>query len=166
MQEESRSEELTDAEMRALDHLRTAGEHLRRARAQLLGFHHGVGRGMNRYEDAVGMLLNAGRDEIAAMLYDPTARGVLDGRWSWNVVDEASEELFTPVLRAEREIRAAIRDGTADRRGFVGEGAAGRRGGRHASPSGVGVGGGTADRSRHPAREGEREIVRAEGGDD
>jgi hypothetical protein len=110
--------ELTETELTALHHCQLGIEHVHRAYGSLLDFHHRVGHAMDRFDEAERTLRAAGHDELADELRDRhLPAGVVDGRWSYEVVEAFEREFRDPVVAFE----AAVRERLADGRGHVTE---------------------------------------------
>jgi hypothetical protein len=89
-------------------------EWVERARGQLYSFHQMMGRADFLFGDAVDLLREAGHDDLAARFdADVVGRNVLDGRWTFQVVDEFDELYYAAVVAA---VRDAERDLTAGHR--------------------------------------------------
>jgi hypothetical protein len=104
--------ELSTAEREALHNLQLGIEHLHQGYGHLLAFHHAIGRGMNRFEDAREKLREAGHDEQATTLRDdllPT--GVFDERWSYELVETFADGFLATMTGFESAVREEIADG-------------------------------------------------------
>jgi hypothetical protein len=110
--------DLSKTELAALHDLQLGIEHLHRGYGHLLAFHHAVGRGMNRFEDAREELRESGHDARADALRDDLLpAGVFDERWSYELV-ETFEDGFLP---AAVEFESAVREELASGRRHVTE---------------------------------------------
>ena len=107
----STTESVTDSAFRSARH---GDRHFSRVHAELLTFHHLVGSGMNHYNRAIGLLREAGHDDLAEDLLAPVARGVLAKRWSWSVVEEYEDRFFETTPDLEQRLRDKQAAMTAD----------------------------------------------------
>lgn len=104
--------ELDDSERAALHDLQLGIEHLHRGYGNLLAFHHAVGRGMNRFEDAREELRAGGHDEWADTLRDDLLpAGVVEEMWTYEVVEAFADEFLDPAAEFEANIREELADG-------------------------------------------------------
>jgi hypothetical protein len=104
--------ELDDSERAALHDLQLGIEHLHRGYGNLLAFHHAVGRGMNRFEDARKELRASGHDEWADALRDDLLpAGVVEEMWTYEVVEAFADEFLDPAAEFEADIREELADG-------------------------------------------------------
>jgi hypothetical protein len=104
--------ELTEEELTALHHCQLGVEHVHRAYGSLLDFHHRVGHAMDRFDEAERTLRAAGHDELADELRDRhLPAGVVDGRWSYEVVEAFEREFRDPVAAFEASVRERLADG-------------------------------------------------------
>ena len=104
--------DLTEEEQQALHELQLGVENLYRGYGSLLDFHHAIGRGMDHLYDAEKVLREAGHEERADMLRDealPT--GLLEDRWTYEVVESFKREFLTEVSGFERDVRNELADG-------------------------------------------------------
>jgi hypothetical protein len=91
----------------AVAKLTKALETTERARGHLYAFHQLVGESDRRVEDAVHMLRDAGHPDWADRLErELFGRNVLDGRWTFQIVEEFDDGYWTLF----RELEAAVRD--------------------------------------------------------
>ena len=105
--------DLTEEERRALHELQLGVENLYRGYGSLLDFHHAIGRGMDHLHDAEEILREAGHEKRADMLRDealPT--GVLEDRWTYEIVESFEREFLTEVSGFEQDVREDLADGT------------------------------------------------------
>jgi hypothetical protein len=87
-------------------------EWLERARGRLYDFHQMMGRADLLFGEAVDELAAAGKDDHAARLSDEVVgRNVLDGRWTFQMVEEFEDCYYLPVREAERRLRDDLMDG-------------------------------------------------------
>ena len=104
--------ELEEGEIDALHEVEVGTEWLQRAHGHLLAFHHAVGHGMDHFETAEYVLRGEGHDELADELRDDLLPlGVLDGTWSYGVVEAYQEGLLPATLDYEERLREELADG-------------------------------------------------------
>lgn len=97
---------LTDAERRALEEAGLGSEHLDAAFGHLIEWHHQVGHGMAKFENVMVALRAAGHDDLADRLRDDLLpAGVIDDKWSYEVVDEFREEFLEAIAAFEADLR-------------------------------------------------------------
>jgi hypothetical protein len=107
-----RPDGVRDETVRAVGTLSEAYEYLIRARGHLYSFHQLMGRVDNLIGDSVDELREAGHDDLAAELErDVVGRNVLDGRWTFQIVEEFDATYFGPVTEAEARVRNELMDG-------------------------------------------------------
>jgi hypothetical protein len=87
-------------------------ERLERARGCLYEFHQLLGRADFLFGDAADLLAEAGHDELAALVRDEAVgRNVLDGRWTFQVVEEFDDGYYQPIADIERCVRDRLLGG-------------------------------------------------------
>lgn len=87
-------------------------EWVERARGHLYAFHQLIGRADFLFGDAVDMLREAGHDDAAAQLVvDIVGRNVLDGRWTFQVVDEFDDLYYRVAVDAVRRLEHDLTHG-------------------------------------------------------
>ena len=87
-------------------------EWLERARGRLYDFHQMVGHLDTKMGEAAEQLRRAGHVDTAELLErDVVGRNVLDGRWTFQVIEEFDDLYYEPIRAAERRIRDALMDG-------------------------------------------------------
>jgi hypothetical protein len=80
-----------------------------RARGRLYDFHQMMGRADLLFGEAADALDDAGQPALAAQLRDGVVgRNVLDGRWTFQVVEEFDRTYHDAVVEAEADVRAAL----------------------------------------------------------
>lgn len=100
--------------MAAVGKASEALEWVERARGHLYDFHQMMGHADFLFGDAVDMLREAGHGDAAARIDDEiVGRNVLDGRWTFQIVEEFDELYHRVVTDA---VRALERDLTGGRR--------------------------------------------------
>lgn len=89
-----------------------AFEYLIRARGHLYSFHQLMGRVDLLFEEAADELDEAGEHEVAADLRDAlVGRNVLDGRWTFQVVEEFDAVYWSEAERAVRALEERYQQG-------------------------------------------------------
>ena len=87
-------------------------EYVERARGHLYSFHQLTGRADLLFGEAAEMLAEAGQPDCAGRIRDDVVgRNVLDGRWTFQVVDEFDELYHEPVVAAVRELERHLQGG-------------------------------------------------------
>lgn len=106
--------ETTETERAALHQLQLGGEHVQRAYGHLLAFHHQIGRAMDRYAAAEPLLREAAHGDLADEIRDRhLPAGVVDDRWSYELVEDFERGFLTDVIGFERRARDRIAGGVA-----------------------------------------------------
>lgn len=104
--------DLTDEERAALHDCQLGIEHVHRAYGSLLEFHHRVGHAMDRFHDAEERLRSAGHEDLADELRDRhLATGIVDDRWSYEVVEAFERDFVDPIDGFEGRVRDRLADG-------------------------------------------------------
>ena len=81
-------------------------EWIERARGALYEFHQLMGRADLLFGDAADLLEDAGHGDLAKLVRtDVVGRNVLDGRWTFQIVEEFDDCYYEVVRDAERRIR-------------------------------------------------------------
>jgi hypothetical protein len=107
-EDEPAGDDITEAVGRASEAL----EYVIRARGHLYSFHQLMGRADLVFGEAVDLLREAGQDEVAAQLQrDVVGRNVLDGRWTFQIVDEFDDLYHDVVTDAVRSLERRFHDG-------------------------------------------------------
>ncbi|WP_276259332.1 hypothetical protein [Haloglomus litoreum] len=103
---------LTEPERAALHDLELGLEHVRRGYGALVTFHHQIGRGMDRFDDARARLREAGHDDLADRLRDEVLpAGAVGDRWSYELVADFRREFLADVTAMEADAREALAEG-------------------------------------------------------
>lgn len=93
--------------------LSEALEYVERARGHLYSFHQLIGRADFLAEEAADLLRDAGRADLAdRVAQDLVGRNVLDGRWTFQVVEEFDDtyyEVFRALVRESLELTGGVR---------------------------------------------------------
>lgn len=104
-----RPDGVTDDEVAAAGKVSEALEWVTRARGQLYDFHQMVGRADLLFGEAADLLDEAGHGALADHLRDEVVgRNVLDGRWTFQVVEEFDVLYHDAVVAAEASVRAEL----------------------------------------------------------
>jgi hypothetical protein len=100
---------VSDETVEALGKVSEALEWLERARGRLYDFHQMVGHLDFQMGDAVELLRKAGHTEEAERLdRDVVGRNVLDGRWTFQIIEEFDDLYYEPIRAVERDLRDAL----------------------------------------------------------
>ncbi len=93
--------------------LSEAFEYIERAKGHLYSFHQLMGRADFLVADAEEILRKAGHEEFADRLAEElVGRNVLDGRWTFQIVEEFDDtyyEFFRGIERESRELTGGVR---------------------------------------------------------
>ncbi|HYD09141.1 MAG TPA: hypothetical protein VEA78_03480, partial [Acidimicrobiales bacterium] len=107
-----RPEGVSDETVAAAGKASEALEWIERARGALYEFHQLLGRADLLFGDSADMLRTAGHAELADHVdREVVGRNVLDGRWTFQVVEEFDQLYYEAVRDAERRIRDELLDG-------------------------------------------------------
>lgn len=107
-----RPEGTDDATVAAVGKVSEALEWLERARGRLYDFHQMLGHLDFQMGDAARMLRDAGHARLAERLErDVVGRNVLDGRWTFQVIEEFEDLYYEPIRAAEEQIRDELMAG-------------------------------------------------------
>ena len=107
-----RPEGVSDETVAAAGKASEALEWIERARGALYEFHQLLGRADLLFGDSADMLRTAGHPELADHVdREVVGRNVLDGRWTFQVVEEFDQLYYEAVRDAERRIRDELLDG-------------------------------------------------------
>jgi hypothetical protein len=104
---------VSDRTVEGVGKLSEAFEYIERAKGHLYSFHQLMGRADFLVEEAAEILREAGHAEFAAQLSrDLVGRNVMDGRWTFQIVEEFDDvyyEFFRSVERESRELTGGVR---------------------------------------------------------
>lgn len=107
-----RPEGVDDATVEAVGKLTEALEVVEQARGFLYGFHRLCGTADLTLGEAVDLLREAGHGELAEEVQrDLVGRNILDGRWSFQVVEEYDAGYYAAFRAAERTAREQLTQG-------------------------------------------------------
>ena len=97
---------VSEATVAAVGKLSEAFETIERARGHLYSFHQLLGQADFAVEEAAGLLREAGHPAFAERLSrELVGRNVLDGRWTFQVVEEFDDTYYEFFRGLERESR-------------------------------------------------------------
>jgi len=101
-----RPPEASDELVAALGKLSEALEGAEHARGMLYGFHQLCGTVDGNVQEAVSMLREAGEHELADEIAEClVGRDIIDGRWSFQIVEAYDEQYWEVFRDVEREAR-------------------------------------------------------------
>ncbi|MEE4023819.1 hypothetical protein V1Y59_12080 [Gordonia sp. PKS22-38] len=107
-----RAEHISDATADAVGKLSEALEYVERARGHLYSFHQLIGHADLVLGEAADALRADGHSDLADMLdVEIVGRNVIDGRWTFQVVEEFDDTYWTPFRQAEKRARDELMDG-------------------------------------------------------
>jgi hypothetical protein len=114
MEQHERPPGASDDAVAAAGHMSEALETLERARGHLYSFHQLIGEADFALDDVLARLRAAGAEDLAAGLErELVGRNVLEGRWTFQVVEEFDDGYWSVFRDYERRVRDAM---TAGRR--------------------------------------------------
>ncbi|HWE54178.1 MAG TPA: hypothetical protein VG435_01625 [Acidimicrobiales bacterium] len=94
-----------DATVAAVGKLSEAVELLERVRGRFFDLHQMVGHLDLQMGEAAEMLQASGHPEAAALVeHQAVGRNVIDGRWTFQLVEEFNEQFYEPIKQVERQI--------------------------------------------------------------
>jgi hypothetical protein len=107
-----RPDGVDDATVKATGKISEALEYVHRVRGAFYELHQLVGRADLLFGEGAQRLRDAGHDELAVMLErEVVGRNVLEGRWTFQVVEEFDETYWSPVVAAEQRVRDELLGG-------------------------------------------------------
>ena len=110
--EHTRPEGVTDATVEALGKLSEALEAAEVARGHLYAFHRRSGTADLTLGEAVDLLRTAGHTELADQIdRELVGRNLVQGRWTFQLVEEYDDTYWSLFRRLEREARDELVDG-------------------------------------------------------
>ncbi len=106
-------EGVSEETIQGVGKLSEAFEYIERAKGHLYSFHQLMGRADFLVEEAATSLRDAGHDDFAGRLErDLVGRNVLEGRWTFQVVEEFDDvyyEFFRDLERESRQLTGGVR---------------------------------------------------------
>ncbi|UCZ88175.1 hypothetical protein [Gordonia sp. WA4-43] len=103
---------ISDDTAEAVGKVGEALEYIERARGHLYSFHQLIGRGDLLLGEAVDELRKAGHGEFADELStELVGRNVLEGRWTFQVVEDFDDTYWGPLREYVNRVRADLTDG-------------------------------------------------------
>ncbi|NRD26092.1 hypothetical protein [Frigoribacterium sp. VKM Ac-2836] len=107
-----RPDGLDDDTVAALGQLSAALEIVEQARGFLYGFHRLTGKADLALGDAVDALRDAGHAEVADLVErDLVGRNVIEGRWTYQVVEDYDDGYYATFRQHEHNIRHSLAGG-------------------------------------------------------
>lgn len=107
-----RPDGVDDATIEALGKLSEALEAVEEARGHLYAFHRRCGTADLMLGDAVEQLRSAGHGELADRIEtDLVGRNIIEGRWSFQVVEDYDASYYSAFVQHERSAREELVDG-------------------------------------------------------
>ena len=101
-----------DVTVEALGKLSEALEVVEEARGLLYAFHRRCGEADLKLGDAVELLREAGQRELADLIeVDLVGRNIIEGRWSFQVVEEYDADYYAAFRKHERAAREKLVEG-------------------------------------------------------
>ncbi|WP_232665629.1 hypothetical protein [Pseudonocardia sp. TRM90224] len=105
----SRPDGVSDELIAATGKLAEALTAVERARGALYDLHRLVGDADEMLDDVVAGLRESGRDDLADRVRDELiGRNVLDGRWTFQIVEEFDDGYYTAFRELEKDVRSEI----------------------------------------------------------
>ncbi len=112
LEEHRRPEGVDDATVAAVGKLSEALEKVEDARGHLYAFHRLCGSADLTLGDAVDQLRAAGHGELADLLdRELVGRNIIEGRWSYQVVEEYDDTYWSVFRGLEANVRAELMQG-------------------------------------------------------
>ena len=106
-------EGVSETTIEGVGKLSEAFEYIERAKGHLYSFHQLLGRADLLVEEAAGLLREAGHADFADRLSrELVGRNVIDGRWTFQVVEEFDDvyyEFFRGIERESRGLTGGVR---------------------------------------------------------
>jgi hypothetical protein len=110
--EHVRPDGVTDATVKALGKLSEALEVVEECRGHLYAFHRRSGTADLTLQEAVELLRKAGHEELATKIdRELVGRNLVQGRWSFQLVEEYDDTYWTPFRELDQEARDELVDG-------------------------------------------------------
>jgi hypothetical protein len=106
-------EGVSDQTIEGVGKLSEGFEYIERAKGHLYSFHQLMGRADFLVEEAAGLLREAGHESFADRLErELVGRNVIDGRWTFQLVEEFDDvyyEFFRGIERESRSLTGGVR---------------------------------------------------------
>ena len=110
--EHRRPEGVDDNTVEAMDTFTRALETMEVARGHLLQFHRLTGTGDTQLRESVEQLRAAGHAELADRIeHELVGRNVIEGRWTFQIIEEYDDGFFSVWRDLEREAREELVEG-------------------------------------------------------
>ena len=107
-----RPEGVSDRTVEALGKLSEAWEYVERARGHLFSLHQLMGHADLLFGEAAELLADAGHGSEGDRVKDEVVgRNILDGRWTFQVVDEFDDLYYQPVRTLVKQLEAELIEG-------------------------------------------------------
>ena len=107
--EHTRPDDVTDATVEALGKLSEALEVVEECRGHLYAFHRRSGTADLTLGEAVDLLRKAGHEELADKIdTELVGRNVIQGRWTFQIVEEYDDTYWSTFRELEREAREEL----------------------------------------------------------
>lgn len=112
IEEHRRPDGVDDATVEAMDTLTRALETVEVARGHLLQFHRLTGTGDTQLRESVAQLRKSGHESLADRIEENlVGRNVLEGRWTFQIIEEYDDNYFSVWRTTEREAREELVEG-------------------------------------------------------
>lgn len=110
--EHRRPQGVDDNTIQAMDTFTRALETIEVARGHLLQFHRLTGTGDTQLRESVEQLRSAGHHDLADRIeQDLVGRNVIEGRWTFQIIEEYDDGYFSVWRDLEREAREELVEG-------------------------------------------------------
>ena len=107
-----RPDGVSDATIAAVGKVSEALEWLERARGRLYDFHQMLGHLDLQMGEAADMLRSAGHTQLADLVSrEVVGRNVIDGRWTYQVIEEFEAIYYDPIRTVEKQMRDELMAG-------------------------------------------------------
>jgi hypothetical protein len=107
-----RPDGVDDATVEAVGAVSEALETVEQARGHLYSFHQLMGHADLQLGDACDKLRDAGHPDVAERLEtEMVGRNVLEGRWTFQIVEEFDDGYWTPLREHEKGVRDRLQGG-------------------------------------------------------
>lgn len=103
---------VSDELVEAVGAVTAAFEVIEEARGMLYAFHRLIGRADNELDEALDRLAAAGRPDLAEEVRaEVVGRNVLEGRWTFQIVEDFSHGYYAAFAQAERRVLDEVVEG-------------------------------------------------------